>query len=269
MCGSPLKEGSKFCPKCGQIAQSQPVPQNNSDISVPKKRKVSIATLVMSGIALILAIALAVVLFVLPSEKIAGVKLTGKTFRTPKEAVEYFADGVKDCDLQKMSEAFGIEKSAEGFDFQYQSERLKVIMPATLLMPDNYSQYTSLNKIQRLGQSITTYKQILYLMNGIDWSTPISKDVDEEYIKDYVKKINPDSLKDIKITIFRDFSMADSEKHLENMKKAAKVYGADEAKIYEVEMECNGIKISCDTVQMIRYGDSWYINSLLFNEGGL
>lgn len=263
-CGSPLKEGAKFCANCGCAAQSLQAPS----VSIPQKRKVSMVTLLMSGISLILAAALAYMLLTSTTQNISGVKLTGKTFSTPAEVLNYFVGGVKTCDMQKMSEAFAIEKSARGFNFTTYSSRLKTIIPTTFLMPNEYSQYTYFNRVQQLNQCIVMYKQIVYGVNGIDWNKTIYN-IDDAYIKDYVKKLNPGSLNSIRVSKFTEFSMAKDEKHLENMKKIASAYGADEARVYGVELECSGKKVSCDLLQVLRYGSSWYIISGIFNGGGL
>lgn len=290
-CGSLLKEGAKFCPECGQIVESQTIfcqkcgtsitnqndntnfkshttSQNNYSNHSTQKRKLSKATMLTSVIAILLAIALVVVLIIPPGQNIAGVKLTNKAFSTPQEAFDYFIEGVKNGDMQKMSEAFAIEKSSKEFDFIALSNRIRAIMPATTLMTSQYSQFTSFNKVQQLSQCLSLYKQILCGLNKIAWGNPITG-IDEAYINDYIKKINPDSLKNIKTSKFKDFSMADSNTHLENMKKNTSIYGADEARVYAVELECNGNKVNCDLVQVYRYGSSWYLGGGVFNIGEL
>jgi hypothetical protein len=262
-CGFQLKDGARFCSNCGQVVEFRPVSQNIYSVNGLQKRRVSKVTLLMSGICLVLAAALAVALLIPREPNIAGVRLTDRVFSTPKEAVSYFVDGARTCDLQKMSEAFGIEKLSNGYDFTNYSNRLKVIMP-NFLMPDKYNQFTSINRLQLLGQCIASYKTVLFGLNGIDYSKTITK-ADDASIEEYVKRINPDSLKNIKLSKFEDFSMADDPKHLENMKRSAASYDADEAKVFTVELDCNVNKVSCDTLSMYRYGSSWYIGNAIFN----
>jgi hypothetical protein len=214
---------------------------------------------------------LAVVLVIPSAGDTAGVKVTDRAFSTPQEALNYYIEGVRSCDLDKMSQAFGIAKTSEKFNFTAFTNRLKVIMPATSLMPSDYDKFVSLNEVFRLNQCTTMYKEILYSFNDIDWQRTIIPDggMDETYIKEYIKKINPATLKNIKVSQFRDFPMASEKVHLENMQKSAVALGADEHRVYEVELECNGIKVNCELLSVFRYGSSWYINNGIFKTGAL
>lgn len=267
-CGSQLEEGVKFCPNCGQVVSPEPVDWNAYKEHIRQNRRVSKVTLLMSAVSVMLAIALAYVLLFPPAQNIAGVGLMNKSFSTPEDAAYYFVEGVKTSDLQKMSEAFAVEEIPKEHDFTTASNFFNAIFPSSSLMPDDYEEFIPFNEVQLLNQCISTYKQILFGFGGIDMNNPLMVE-DDSSLNDYIKKLNPDLLKNVKITKFIDSPLSNNEINTENMKKLAAVYGADEIKIYEIELECSGNKLSSDMLEMIRYGSSWYIDGVTFEPGEL
>jgi hypothetical protein len=178
-------------------------------------------------------------------------------FKTPEDALKCFVDGIQKNDFLASTKAFAIYEVPEHMDYKAYADWLQVTYMTSGPLPE---QYKGLNTAMMLDRAENCYKSAVLCLCGIDPSQMIvQKSADDT--ANFISAVSPDKLTG---TALAAQNMADTlsadlkNKHLENIAKEAKVYGADECRAYVVELAANGLKADCDTFLMLKYGDNWY-----------
>lgn len=177
-------------------------------------------------------------------------------FRTPGDAIRYFADCLKRNDFLDAARSFPVHV----FQGAAYSDRPRIVYMTTGYLP---SEYQELN----LAQAALVYKSALLSVCGYDPTaqTPTSPADTVAFLE----AISPSRLSAMTVSMVDMVSTLSEDmasKYRVNLAAQAKAYGADECRIYQVVLALDERKAAA-ALTMLRYGYNWYIASGTFMPG--
>jgi hypothetical protein len=187
------------------------------------------------------------------------------TFKTPEETITYYFDGIMQNNLSKILQACAINEMGEKFNFAMHVERLGGVMaPAQFLSPTDYAFYSELNKVTVSSQILNQVKFFTYgLLSSekVDDGSLILN-MDSARVNKFIQDVNPRKLSNIEIKKIGlpNKTLMNDPKYIENAKKSASLYGADESTervaLFSFEQSYYYIGFT-----LLRYGENWKISS--------
>ena len=272
-CGAQRLTDMPFCGSCGidfrQPAPSEVASDQDETQAAPAIASGSTASRRPRRAAVLGLLVLAAVVVVGGGVFAATSLNHGSTRATPEDAVRQYLDGVAANDVHKVLQACAIDEVAEHFDFAYQANRLRAIVPANFLLPTDYPFYVEMNRYEQASR-------IFNQVRGLSYSLLSSKPVDqtivgltEEQTQQYVKDVDPSRLAGLKVVSvkFPSAELAADSRTLSNFAAMAKGYGADELTERLALFEWNG-KDYAVGFQLLRYGSDWKVFSQTSNLAG-
>jgi ABC-type sugar transport system substrate-binding protein len=283
-CGKPNEPGNAFCQYCGSplsidapdVSEEQPhsepegsIPTQTAaapsiivpSVQQPRKKKANIPAIIMGAVSVILA----VIIVLMACGVTDAVFSANKSFAEPEDAIKYFFERVKAGDFDGALSVCAADEVSEKYDFGAMLDRLKALTPSMQYLPAEYKLYSAFDKVSVKSQIM---RQLSYMalssvlpdkyagyLNG----TVISgKDFDFDSV---VKDMDPKDFMSLEVAdIGQNGRMKDSN-YKDNMKKQAKVYGADEITARDILFKIGG-KYYAGGVMLIRYGGGWMIGQL-------
>jgi hypothetical protein len=265
-CGKENAPGAAFCTGCGAaLAPTQQyAPPQQAAKPVRKKNAPAIALGVLSlALALALVLSLTGVLGTVAGA--AGV--ASKSFATPEDAINYFADCLAKGDFHGALAACAVDEMARGFDYKAYVERIRTILPvATSFIPSEYEQYIEFNKVRLTQQIMTQMVCFTISLNlpegygGIVNGTTIALQ-GEEFPDDLMDVFDPSSISGLEVVDIAKAGMHDKEVNRQNQKKMAKPFGADDEQFRTVLYKCGG-NYYIGGFTVMEYGGRWLIQNM-------
>lgn len=277
-CGADLLDNSLFCMQCGSPNKA----------ASPAAGKTPKSTLISAGIAVVLALALLStnVLWLSganakpadedmdsPSETDMSEqesedrnKDSNKSFSTPEDTIDYFAECMSSEDSEGAQKAFAISEQASGFDAGVYIERIGAYTPM-MLSPSSNSIYIPINEDELAGKASTQIKNFIYsiilpdqFINGMsiseqDLTMGISGTVEAMADTSKLKNLN---------LVRADMTAPDVQQSEQTQKFliiSAKSFGADSAVDYVMLYELDG-DYYLGGAFLLEYNGSWKIQSL-------
>lgn len=256
-CGSELKQGTAFCPACGiKVVTSS---KENKD-----RKKLPLSTIIVSLLAIILALGMA---FVLIYKGVAS--SDQKYFKTPETAAEYFVKCINKNDFEGALQAFALDEKAKNYDSVAFMERMNAFMPLTGLAPE-YKEYAPLNRAFLNNQASQSVKGFAYsFIYKEDFTIPLILSDSNYEASDIYKLLDPVKLKGLKLDRL-DYvypELQDSERNQENIKAMGETFGFTDKKeyfaLYEFEDE-----FFVGGFSLVKYKKGWQIDALNSPLGG-
>jgi hypothetical protein len=191
-------------------------------------------------------------------------------FKTPEAAIEYFIGAVTENDLMKAFEACAVAPYAEGFDFKAFAKRLNAIVWTTSLSPSEYELYRQMNMITVMSRISNQIKFFSYslLYPGTDFMQtklyPGNKAVDH-----FVRVADPKKLSTLKLrkVLIPEIMLTENPRIEENAVAQALPLGADTSTERLAVLTWEGKAYGLG-IHLLRYGEDWYIDSLVSNYEG-
>ena len=276
-CGSQSNENSQICSDCGTLLGSGG-PEFTQQVektlrNTPKKK----CTPYLFGIIswALLALIIITLIFIWPSNK-----MEGNGFNTPEDAVEAYLIALRDCDTEKMIATFAVESFVENYNFQNIIERTQVYQPSfTQPIPTTNDFTTELNRLSRvnsINQSFI-YQYLFFADTGADYENPIYfENLNSSDITEFVNKLGSqehiETMKSVELTGFLNPSklsdMYLTQANLENLKKQATIYGAEEMENVVAEVTVNG-QAYLYFMQVALFDGQWFNLQVSGNIGAL
>ena len=187
------------------------------------------------------------------------------TFKTPEDTIKYYFDGVEQNNLNKILQACAINEMAEKFNFASQVERLGGVMsPGQFLSPTDYTFYSEINKVTESSQILHQVKFFAYglLSSEKVGDSSLILNMDPQRVNKFIKDVDPRTLSTIEIKKISlpNQTLMNDPKYIENAKKSAILYGADESTervaLFSFEQSYYYIGFT-----LLRYGENWKISS--------
>lgn len=272
-CGNELKDGLKFCPKCGSpvMPERQPEEVVYARPEGEKKRNMNISSIILGVLAAALAVILVLQnLSILPSlSGSRGAISSDVGYSTPEETAQALADAIAANDLDAAISLFACNQMAENYDYAAMMEMYQSWYPG-MAMPFSSEDtlYTDINKkfLERNAAS-----QIAYMMFSLEGETeymegnvirPDDGDV-SEMISDMQSACDLDNLSSFSLERMglANLELQLSESAQESWERQCEIYGADERAEYIVQYSYNGNSY-IGGMSLYRYGEDWYIQSL-------
>jgi len=183
-------------------------------------------------------------------------------FKIPEEAVTTYLEGVIQGDLGKILQACAINEMSEHFNFDLYIEMLQALT-FQAPSPSNSPFYVEQNKAQFSAQISTQVKFFVY---GLLFNEEVSPGkvvmMDAEKAAKFAKDVNPSRLASIEVLKIGlpNKKVTTSARYMEDMNKAARVYGADESteRVALFSFEQNYYFVG---FTLFRYGEIWKISS--------
>ena len=201
--------------------------------------------------------------------------IEGPGFSTPEDAAKAYLTGLRDQDINAMTEAFAVESYVDNYNFEASVDRMQAyVMNADIFLP-NTNDYTRTLNVASRRNKITTYIIMQYmtynnpeqLNNGM---TVTFSEEDTLTVQEFVAKFEQDTKK----YIFEDLEITGTmppeelsemylnDKNQQNIAKQSKVFGADAEDVANVVItfEADGQTwVFCP--QTVRYDNKWYLQS--------
>lgn len=252
-CGKENVSNNQFCQYCGQPMSVQntppkPPPQQPSfqhaPLHQPPKRK-NLAAWILAAVSLVLAVMLVLMsVGVVPVGSNTAQGLNNPSFETPEDAIEHFIQCVKADDIEGALSACAIDEIASSYDFEAMIKRIECIPPATQYLPSEYKIYERFNQssaqnhilrqLSYMALSVTLPKEYVGLLQSCMLT---DNEVDFDNV---VEDMNPQLIRDIEIVKIDQHHLLENETHQKNIKKQAKINGADRTTSRAVLYELNG-----------------------------
>jgi hypothetical protein len=184
-------------------------------------------------------------------------------FKTPEEAITHYFQGLAQADPDKILQACAVNEMGENFNFELNTERIGLLLPAESLSPTEYPLYVEANKMQLSAQIFTRVKMFAYSLlssENVDEGIPVQ--MDPERTTNFIQDIDPEKLDQLEVMRIGlpDKTLMNSASYLENAARMASIYGADELteRVALFSFEQNDYYLG---FTLLRYGESWKISS--------
>ena len=206
----------------------------------------------------------------------SAIRYEGEGFDTPEAALTCYIDGIRNLNFEQILSAFAWETQIEHYNFQAYFERIRVYQPTMRpRMPSiNDFMYSANVNALRSSQTDLIYRSLEAYILGYDspsrsatGTIVFQKDSDDVAV--FLKKFENGKLEKLTQMTNIQFLSPDyvtkdrfsDAKNVENFKKQAAQYGADET-VNLVGMADVGNEsfLCCPTI--CRYGDKWYLVSV-------
>lgn len=195
----------------------------------------------------------------------------GAGWATPEEAVQFYLEGLKEQDLNKMISAYAVETVIDHFDLQAQLFRMRMYsITMTPRLPNTNNLLRGINVEGRKNEIVQSILwQITSIsMPGEDFAQPakFGIDIPDEAIvafaEDLDHSFNSVDFSTLKVLRFTPPEAISeqyaSERNRENIKAQIAPYGADEARsmVAAFTVDDKVCVLCCDVA---RYGDRWFM----------
>lgn len=187
------------------------------------------------------------------------------SFPTPEDAIRHFVDGLTQGNLQTMLEACAVNQQAQGYDFAGMMDRLKAFLPATQPAPSEYGLFQDMNRATIQATLVTQMRTMVYsfFVPEVADGTTLYVGEGRETAEKFIQAVDPAQLQ--ALTIVRidppNKAILETERNMQNFVRQAATYGAQERTERVILYDLNGAAF-CGGFSLLRYGDSWFINSL-------
>ena len=187
-----------------------------------------------------------------------------KSFASPEEALNYFVEEMRACDLEGALEAFPVVRAAENFDFDKYLDRLQGWAPSDIM---NYPSTCELYK--NLNQSKFVSKILSYVCNFtlflcsddifLDGNAIMIEEMDIPGLMEAAAE-ETSQIADLELVRmdYYDPEIQDGEGMQESWKEQAALYGGDGFAQYFVQYRM-GDTLYLGGATFIRYGEEYYL----------
>lgn len=279
-CGKENAQDAKFCISCGAKLEAQPQesgqpvqaeqyvepwnrPYAHTYAAQPAKKR-NVPAIALGVLSVVLAAGL--VLSMLGIFGAAGASAAAsKSFATPEEAIYYFVGCLKKGDFDGALAACGINETAKGFNYKaYLGDFLSLPPVAISYMPSEYEYYVEYNRIkitQRMLMQMTCFMISFNLpemyASMVEGKTELFKGEPD----DLIAALDPAKISGLEIIKIGKARHHDDPNSLENHKRTAKMFGADDRQFRSVLYKYDG-SYYVGGFMLLEYGGRWYINSM-------
>lgn len=281
-CGKKVKKGAGFCTWCGAQVHIQTKPARGKGASWGMCITgfivgITLCALILAALTLTGTVS---GLFFGGNRGGSAMRFEGDGYDAAEDAIVAYLEAMKQGDVYGMIQTCAIETYVENYDLAYRIESTGAVMPGMEQRLLNDNEYTqAINVVSRLRFVTNNLDdQFLYLTGYEDvYSMVESIRVEEDEIPGYLEILGEDdwmetlaSLEIGEIYIDEDCADAGFSEHFrdDQFKKAIrrnrKACGADDYVTAVAEIELDG-RDYYFCVDVVCYGDSWYIGNL----GGL
>jgi len=285
-CGATVKQGDRFCIKCGkelsatvrESVAAQPVsppvtaaPEPGTGPKPSAKRTNSRCWLFGAYGMAAGAVLLAVILLLAGVLSFGGPKIEGPGFNTPEDAARAYLNGLRNQDIKAMLSAFAVESYVENYDLEAFVERIRAYLPSMeIRLPNSNAYNVQLNIASRRNQLMSMIANQYLYYNSPDALNNFEtvKFEDPGDIADFIEGIERDTEK----YVFADLKIVDIlepedvselyslDVNIENIARQANAIGVDEDDVTNIAVmfEADGREwLFCP--QAIRYNGKWYL----------
>ena len=189
-------------------------------------------------------------------------------FKTPEAAIEHFVAAIAANNYAKAMQASAYGPLAEGYNFEAMANRLKMVMPANNMAPNDGGFYTELNRTMEAGNFSRQMQMFCYSFlsdENLMMALPMEKPSDAQA---FAGTIDAKKLVGLKLlAIALPGEMIETAMARQNLAAQATVYGASERTERVTLYELGG-ETFLGGFSLLRYGGNWYIHTLTSNFAG-
>jgi hypothetical protein len=182
---------------------------------------------------------------------------------TPEDAVRAYVAGVSAADLDAVLAASAVDQASAGFDLAAYVERLRMFDPLNAQGPAEYPFYVDINRAQLSARLAMQVRMLAYsLLSDQRFEGPPVIPADPQWADAFIAAVDPARLAGLTVEDVRQPvpELANSQRNLDNMAKAAKMYGADEQVDRLALLGFEG-RLYDLGFTLLRYGDTWGVIS--------
>lgn len=185
------------------------------------------------------------------------------TLDTPERAIALYLEGLAQNDLNLLLQACAIDEMSTNFDFAAQVERLQAMILPASPAPTAYPFYRDLNRAQLTAQLLNQVKLFaLSLLSGTEINGQPILNLTPKAVDQFVAAVDPGRLATLTLVkvALPNAEIMGSTRYVENMRRAAKIYGAAEMteRVALLSFEAQSYVVG---FTLLRYGETWQISS--------
>jgi hypothetical protein len=231
-----------------------PVPEPATNPAVLARPRVSRAPWVVASVCVVVALAASAALVL----RAPAAPVGDHGFATPEEAVTYVVGRLAAGDAAGAGEAFAVDHMVSGYSYQAQAERQNAIAPNGWL-PATSDGFRAIDAGRRRGE--VAYELQVFVQHAIapqyDFTLSVSP-ADSATIARFESALAPQGLASLSLVRVDAILPPAGSRYATNAAKQVKQYGADEMRETTFLIRTSQ-GTALGGMQLLRYGNSWYV----------
>lgn len=197
-------------------------------------------------------------------------------FDTPEDAIAHVVSAIAAQDLYGALSASTVLSAKDGCDYVTYVGELGTVPPIQQgILPTTHAVYRDMNEV-RMAETFadSMLRVYLSLMPQEHTSLQPLSGLGEEGLAGWIAKVDPDMFAGLAfvradaLDYEKEFGAERAEKLKANLQTRATSKGADEGDERIAVLELDGTNYTMG-VTLLRYGESWYVDTLLFSSRGV